>query len=128
MKNDKWGNDIAWAYSLNTVLLIGDALYGATVLGGNILKTEINGATTIVWKNDCTNPYDGGIFIHSLFYGDKLYFFPYRFEYIVIYNINDNSVEKLYFEDKGSEEKIYSRLFENRIIMFGLDTGRVWEL
>lgn len=128
MKEDKKGMNIAWAYSLNTVQFIDDVIYGATVLGGNILKTEIDGTSKIIWENDYTDPHKSGIFLSSLLYCGKLYLFPYMSEYIVIYDINMQTVEKIRFGDKGREETIYPRLFENKILMFGLDTGRVWEL
>lgn len=120
--------DIAWAYSLNTVQFIDNAIYGATVLGGNILRTEIGGTSEIIWENDYSNPHKGGVFLYSLLYCGKLYLFPYISEYIVIYDISKQTVEKIYFEDKGKNEKIYPHRFEKKILMFGLDTGRVWEL
>lgn len=120
--------NIAWAYSINTVQYINNAIYGATVLGGNILKTELNGTSVIVWENDYSDPHKGGVFLYSLVFNQKFYLFPYSSDYIVIFDIYTYEVEKVFFEDKGKEEKIYPHIFEEKIIMFGLDSGCVWEL
>jgi len=120
--------DIAWAYSLYTVQLIDNSIYGATVLGGNILRTELNGTSKIIWENDYADPHKGGVFLYSLIFNKKLYLFPYVSEYIVIYDTETQEIVKIRLDGKGKEEKIYPHIYQGKILMFGLDSGSVWEL
>lgn len=119
---------IAWALSLYTVQYIDEEIYGASVIGGNILKVDKNGITHIVWENDFSDQNIGGVFLHSVLCDGGIYFFPYLAKVIVKYDIGSNCVEKIAFIDKCDNEAIYAHIFQNEIFMFGLSTGRVWNL
>ncbi len=120
--------DIAWAFSLYTVQYIDGVLYGATVLGGNILKVDRDGIAKIVWMNDYSDQHKGGVLLYSVRYDNKLIFFPYMSEQIVVYDMYTNEIEKILFRCKGKNEKIFAHVYNNSIFMFGLTTGRVWKL
>lgn len=116
------------AFSLNTIQICDGTVYGTTVLGGNIMKAEMDGKASIVWENDYADQSKGGVFLYSVHHKDTIYFFPFMSEYIIAYNYKENTISKTRFDDKEIDERIYAQLHGDRIIMIGLKTGRVWEL